>query len=163
MPSRFKMKEHHILDHLCRYCPDYNFIHDQVIAGGCSKRKPDLLLECLTHSIVIEIDENQHEDYKCEEKRLMEIFTDLGNRPLVVIRFNPDRYVDAEGQKVHGLFTFGTDNLILEKDSEQVEMRVCVLSQRIRYHMDNLPIRELTIEKLYYDHLPQLSVSSLIL
>lgn len=152
IPSRFKMKEHHILDHLCSYCPDYNFIHDQIIAGGCSKRKPDLRLECLTHSIVIEIDENQHEDYKCEEKRLMQIFEDLGNRPLVVLRFNPDAYIDAGGVNVPGLFTFGTDNLIVEKDSEQVKQRVYTLSQRIRYHVENIPTKEVTIEKLYYNY-----------
>jgi hypothetical protein len=158
------MKEHHILDCLCSYCPDYDFIHDQRIVGGCSRRKPDLVLECLTHSIVILmlvlIDENQHEDYKCEDKRLMQIFTDLGNRPLVVLRFNPDVYVDATGQKVQGLFTFGTDNLILEKDPEQLHQRVYTLSQRIQYHRENIPLKELTIEKLYYDHVhPQASSS----
>jgi len=126
----------------------FDFIHDQVIEGGCSKRKPDLRLECLTHSIVIEIDENQHEDYKCEEKRLMQIFEDLGNRPLVVLRLNPD----AGGVKVPGLFTFDTDNLILEMDSEQVKQRVYTLSQRIRYHVENIPTKEITIEKLYYNY-----------
>ena len=35
----------------------------------------------------VEIDENQHTNYSCENKRTMEIFNDLGRRPLVMIRF----------------------------------------------------------------------------
>jgi hypothetical protein len=151
LPTRFKMKEHHILDSLCSYCPDYDFIHDKRIEGGCSKRRPDLMLDCLTHSIVVEIDEDQHTDYKCEEKRMMQIFTDLGDRPLVILRFNPDKYSDAQGQRVPALFSFGSDNLIVIDDPEQLDQRVQGLAVRIRYHAENLPLKELTVERLYYD------------
>ena len=137
IPTRFKMKEDHILDHLTLYCPDYDFIHDRPIDGGCSKRKPDLLLDCLTHSIVIEIDENQHEDYKCENKRMMQIFKDLGDRPLVVIRFNPDQY-KIQGRKIPGLFSFGADNLVVIDDPEQLDARVKALALKIRYHVENI-------------------------
>jgi hypothetical protein len=151
IPTRFKMKEHHILDYLCSYCPDYDFIHDQVIEGGCSQRRPDLFLECGTHSLIIEIDEDQHLEYKCEDKRTMQIFTDLGSRPLVVLRFNPDKYTNADGQQVRCLFTFGHDNLIVVEDLTQLDQRVYILSQRIRYHVENVPLKELTVERLYYD------------
>jgi hypothetical protein len=153
IPTRFKMKEHHILDHLCSYCPDYEIIHDQVIEGGCSKRRPDLFLECGTHSLVVEIDEDQHSDYKCENKRMMQIFIDLGSRPLVVLRFNPDKYTNAEGQNMGGLFSFGSDNLIVVEDPRQLDQRVYTLSQRIRYYVENVSLKELTMERLYYDEL----------
>jgi hypothetical protein len=52
--------------------------------------------------IVIEIDENQHADYdcSCENKRLMELSQDLGHRPVIFIRFNPDEYMNKESGKV---------------------------------------------------------------
>ena len=36
----------------------------------------------LTHSIIVEVDENQHKNnrYICDNKRMMELFVDLGNR-----------------------------------------------------------------------------------
>jgi hypothetical protein len=46
------------------------------------------------HIIIVEIDENQHNDYdcSCENKRLMELSQDVGFRPIIFIRFNPDGY-----------------------------------------------------------------------
>ena len=51
------------------------------------------------HIIIVEIDENAHINYdsSCENKRLMELSQDLGFRPIVFIRFNPDDYIDKEG------------------------------------------------------------------
>jgi hypothetical protein len=45
--------------------------------------------------IIIEVDENGHnnEEYcACENKRIMEISQDLSHKPIVFIRFNPDKY-----------------------------------------------------------------------
>lgn len=122
--------------------------------GGCSQRRPDLFLDCGTHSLIIEIDEDQHSEYKCEDKRVMQIFTDLGSRPLVVLRFNPDKYTNAEGQRVPGLFSFGSDNLIVVDDLAQLNQRVYRLSHRITHHVENVPLKELTVERLYYDESP---------
>jgi hypothetical protein len=62
--------------------------------GACSKRRPDIFIECLTHVLIIECDENQHESYDeiCNHKRMMEIFQDCASRPIIFIRFNPDNY-----------------------------------------------------------------------
>lgn len=45
----------------------------------CSKRRPDILIDLETHLIIIEVDENQHKGYSCENKRIMEISQDLGH------------------------------------------------------------------------------------
>ena len=34
---------------------------------------------------------------KCKNKRIMEIFQDLGSRPIVFIRFNQDKYDNVQG------------------------------------------------------------------
>ena len=55
-----------------------------------------------THVIIIEVDENKHNSYDCicENKRLMQLSKDIGHRPIVFIRFNPDKYVDSEGNTI---------------------------------------------------------------
>ena len=73
---------------------DYEITYDQIISQGCSRRRPDILLDLGYQTIIIEVDENQHIDYDttCEKKRINEIYSDLGDRPIVFIRFNPDDY-----------------------------------------------------------------------
>jgi hypothetical protein len=72
--------------------PMHNWVCDKIIQGGCSRRKPDILLDIGTHIIIVEIDENQHDEYdiSCENKRIMQISQDLGHPHIVFIRFNPD-------------------------------------------------------------------------
>jgi hypothetical protein len=50
------------------------------------------------HAIVIEVDENQHKKYdtSCENKRLMELSQDIFHKPLILICFNPDNYIDKK-------------------------------------------------------------------
>jgi hypothetical protein len=69
------------------------------IDGGCSKRRPDLLYDMYTHVIIVENDENSHKTYDeiCENKRMMQLFEDLGNRPIVFIRFDCGNYIKNGG------------------------------------------------------------------
>jgi hypothetical protein len=51
--------------------------------------------------LIIEVDENKHDNYdcSCENKRIMLISQDLGHRPVVLLRFNPDGYL-KDGKKI---------------------------------------------------------------
>lgn len=62
----------------------------------------------LSESMIVEVDENQHETYDCtcENKRVMALFQDLGSRPLVMIRFNPDEYTTMNGRDVKSCFVY---------------------------------------------------------
>lgn len=73
----------------------YPWISDKTVMDGCSKCRPDLLLDLGYQVIIIEIDENQHRSYdcSCETKRIMELSRERGHRPIVFIRFNPDEYI----------------------------------------------------------------------
>ena len=95
----FKTKESSVVQFIKDTYYDKDWIFDKKIAGGCSRFRPDIFLDCLTHSLIIEVDENQHESYEaiCENKRLMTLFVDLGERPVVLIRFNPDGYITKDG------------------------------------------------------------------
>lgn len=95
-------KERHLYNELTKAFPNHPFVWDKRIDGGCSARRPDFRWECNTHSIILECDEQQHAtnsayNTECENKRSMQIWQDLGSRPLVVIRFNPDGYTSSEG------------------------------------------------------------------
>jgi hypothetical protein len=90
----FKTKENYIVEFIKKEFPDLTWITDKRIYDGCSKRRPDLLLDLGYQVIIIEIDENQHNDYdcSCENKRIMELSQDVNHRPIIFIRFNPDGY-----------------------------------------------------------------------
>jgi hypothetical protein len=90
----YKTKEYSVVDYIKTKFPSLNWIADKIISGGCSKRRPDLLLDLFYQIIIIEVDESQHIDYdcSCQNKRIMELSQDLGHRPIIFIRFNPDDY-----------------------------------------------------------------------
>jgi len=135
-------------------------IFDKAVNGGCSKKRPDVLIDCLTHSIIIECDEYEHVNYECENKRTMQLFQDLGNRPLVLIRFNPDTYVNENEEKVQGCFKALTKVEDIHKkrfyninETEWIR-RVNILEKNIKEYLslDTFPNKEVTEIKLFYSH-----------
>ena len=97
---------------------------DSIVDGGCSRRRPDGVLDCGTHCVIVEIDEDQHIRYdsKCDDKRTMELFQDLGSRPLV--RLNPDSY-RLDGKRIAGAFKIREGEMKANKEE-------------LEYHLDEL-------------------------
>jgi len=122
---------------------------DKRIDLGCSLRRPDIRIECFTHTIIIECDENKHQGYSCENKRTMEIFQDLGNRPIVFLRFNPDQYKDDNGIIIDGCFK-KTTLISNSLQTKEWTRRITILKERLDYHYKNVPTKEITIEHLFY-------------
>lgn len=144
-------KQKHLHQTLTQQLPDRPFRYDTIVDGGCSKRRPDFLFDCGTHTVMVENDEDRHVGVQCEDKRTMELFRDLGNRPLVQIRFNPDMYRTVAGARQPGCFhqTGPQDTLAVDTD----EWARCwgVLKQVLVAALDTVPQRELTITYLFYD------------
>lgn len=95
-----KIKETKVLQFL--QAKDLNIISsDKIINFGCSKRRPDIIIDQGSFWILVEIDENQHQSYSCECEigRMVQLFQDGGGIPFVFIRFNPDAYIDDKGNK----------------------------------------------------------------
>jgi hypothetical protein len=94
--SRIELKISDILDEMDEIRPflvgsDNSFRQ----MGGCSLKRPDKLYISEKLALWIEIDENQHQnndDYRCDEKRISDAIDEFNGQPLVVIRFNPDKY-----------------------------------------------------------------------
>lgn len=148
IPKYLKFKEHYLQEYLQKYLKNVDLIFDKTL-NACSKRRPDVFIECYTHSIIVECDEKQHRGYSCENKRIAELFTDLGNRPLIVIRFNPDNYTDSRNIKQKGCFYNNKDSC---KPIKQIwEKRVNILLKTMKHYIKTIPDKEITIIQLYYD------------
>ena len=148
----YKVKEKHVSDFIKLHFEEYVDSYDKQIQGGCSKRRPDVFIDLFTHSIIIEIDENQHFDYSCENKRIMQIFEDLSNRPIVFIRFNPDKYIDENGETIKSCFKYHRISGVPMIDNEaEWNKRLETLKNIIEKHISTIPQKEVTIEQLYYD------------
>jgi len=150
----YKTKEKAVADDIIKSFPQFTWIADKRVQNGCSKRRPDLLLDLGSHIIIIEVDENKHTDYdcSCEHKRLMELSLDLGHRPIVFIRFNPDDYVDQSGATVKSCWRvnkLGVMQIMKTKESEWVNRIEC-LKQQIQYWVLNPAEKTVEIVELFY-------------
>ena len=82
-----------------------DFAHDRPIyldyKGGCceTKRRIDLRTLIGNTMLCIEVDENQHKYYDAadEEERYDNLFMDFSGK-YIFIRYNPDKYKDADGK-----------------------------------------------------------------
>ena len=150
----YKTKEKYVVDHISQSFPDFTWVHDKKVQDGCSRRRPDLLLDMGSHIIIVEIDENKHSDYdcSCENKRLMELSQDLQHRPIVFIRFNPDEYINQEGLLVKSCWKLNKLGIIQIAKTKQREWseRIETLKQQIQYWIDNLSEKTIEIVELFY-------------
>jgi hypothetical protein len=149
MRRNFKTKEIHFIQALKDQFPNLDMTFDKQVSGGCSRRRPDVVIERLTHVVIVECDENQHTGYSCENKRTMELFQDFGNRPIVFIRFNPDSYRDDSGTRVEGCFTT-SDKGTLEVQDQEWDRRLQTLFDSIQHWVDNVPTKEITEKHMFY-------------
>jgi hypothetical protein len=158
---RYKGKETIIRRLIKRYFnkkyPSISVVCDKIIDGqNCNVVRPDFRIEMLTHTIIIECDENQHKRYDkmCENKRLMQIYTALANRPLVVIRFNPDKYIDCEKKSHNELFYMGKTLKTVEINKKEAYRIIHLLKKIVFYiklkNVENL--KALNLELMFYDN-----------
>lgn len=144
--KRYKTKERAVKDFLIEKWPESLITHDKAVE--CFRFRPDFVIELGTHTIVIEVDEFEHQTYdtSCENKRLMSIFQGLGSRPMVMIRFNPDSYTNSEGKKIKGCW-YGR-GFVLQKD--EWFKRLATLKSTVEKWWSVVPPKEVTVEHLFY-------------
>ena len=142
-PSYFKTREMKLKEYLTSQYPDKTIVHDKRVE--CHLYRPDFVFDMGSHVIVIELDENQHRAYdtSCDNKRLMSIFNGLCSRPMVMIRFNPDKYDSVSG-------CFKKDGQLLGQGKEW-NLRTEKLKSRVDFWLGTQPDREITVEHLFFD------------
>ena len=150
----YKTKENCVVDNVKESFPNLSWISDKKIQDGCSKRRPDLLLDMGSHIIIIEVDENKHSTYdcSCENKRLMELSRDLDHRPIIFLRFNPDGYVDENEVEIKSCWSYNSAGFmrVTKKKEGEWKNRLESLMDQINYWMNNDPTRTVTIVELFY-------------
>ena len=133
---------------------DFTWVEDKKIQDGCSRKRPDLLLDLGFHVLIIEIDENKHNGYDCicENKRLMEISKDLGHRPVIFIRFNPDSYRDKNGNTVRSCWRIDKRGIlsIMKTKKQEWEERIKILLEQVEYWSKNKTDKTVQIIELFY-------------
>ena len=145
----YKTKELAVLRHLEHCFPKHHIVNDRRVNGGCSKKKPDFFFELLTHVIMVEVDENGHMSYdqSCENKRMMELSQDIAHRPLVFIRFNPDKTSTGPG-------CWGYDEtgraVVKKKRAIEWQKRLAALTAKIELWLTKIPEKTVELIKLYY-------------
>ena len=136
----FKTRESEVVKFISNEFPDYSWILDKMIDGGCSGKRPDILLDLGFRMLIIEIDENQHKIYgfPCEISRLNQLWEDSAKREMIVIRFNPDNYIDADGKKHASCWKPNEKGIIRVPDEQKKEWtyRLDVLKNNIQYFSD---------------------------
>jgi hypothetical protein len=154
MMRNYKTKEKNVVEYITQSFNGFTWVSDKKIQDGCSRRRPDLLLDMGTHIIIVEIDENKHTDYdcSCEHKRLMELSQDLQHRPIVFIRFNPDDYINQNGELIKSCWKLNKLGIMQISKTKQNEWdaRLYSLKQQIQYWIDNSTEKTIEIIELFY-------------
>ena len=162
----YKTKERNVVEYVLREFPQYSWTNDKQIQDGCSRRRPDLFMDFGYQILIIEIDENQHTgetygDSSCENKRMMLLSQDVGHRPIVFIRFNPDDYYEKD-QHITSCFGLNSFGVCCVKKTKQPEwtQRLNVLKKNIQYWCDHRLEKTLEIIPLFYSSSHTLGQSS---
>jgi hypothetical protein len=148
----YKTKEFNVVHNVIESFPNFTWRHDRAI--GYSMKRPDLFLDMGSHIVITEIDETKHSDYdcSCENKRIMELSQDVGHRPIIFIRFNPDGYTDEDGNKIKSCWSYNKLGVtVVTKDKEKEwKARIDCLKEQITYWIDNIPEKMIETVELYY-------------
>jgi len=149
----YNTKEKAVAKYITKNFPDVDVHLDKRIDGGCSLKRPDMLIDMGSHVIIIEVDEHQHGAYDttCENKRIMIISKDLNHRPIVVVRFNPDKYTRNKKLKVSCWKTTMKGTFVIKTQKEKWEKRLDLLKQWVEYFMEEIPEKSVSYKYLFYD------------
>ena len=104
---------------------------------GCSKKRPDIYFDLLSHCLIVEIDENQHNAYEdsCECARINEIVNGIGGKPVIIIRYNPDT-IRHNGKQ------------IILSHKERINLLIETIKKELIIHYDIFMVK---IIQIYYN------------
>jgi hypothetical protein len=168
--SSVHAREHATTDELKKHFPDYNWVFDKTfshrtfLVGVNTRFRPDARVTQGDRVIIIEIDEQSHRGYLCSKEREREesFVKQNRNKTVVMIRFNPDSYIDYEGVRHPSCFTDPTKDTqvthLHPKRKADWDTRIRELVNTIRNVLDpKFPLppkqedRPLLICELFYD------------
>jgi len=111
------------------------FVHDKMLESvSCGRERPDFQIDCGTHFVYVEVDENQHDSYacECEQTRMVNLVHARG-MPVTFIRYNPDVYEPTKGER-----------------RMKMEQREKKLVEYVKHSMKHSPIEQGTFANVLY-------------
>lgn len=151
----YRTKEKAVSDFIENAFPENKFVINRKIYGGVSRVRPDALLENDTHILIVEIDENQHENYdcSCEMNRIGQILEDLKYKTTIFIRFNPDKYYDINDKLIPSPWKANKQGILIIPNEYKNEWqnRLNILKDTIEYWNNNVSDKMIEIVQLFYD------------
>jgi hypothetical protein len=165
----YKTKENAVAQHVSKVFPHVEWTMDKQVKGGRSRRRPDIIADAGTHHVVIEIDENSHQHYGCEcdHRRTMELVLDVNpdlhedtiqdtaipSKPIIFIRFNPDKYIDTAGRPIPSCWSTSDQGLhhVPPRQQAKWRKRLKALTGQIEYWGEHKPEKLVEVVELYYD------------
>jgi hypothetical protein len=158
-PKCIKFKENEVYKFLKENFKDIEILYNKQVKGDgkCLNVRPDFFINFEHHSLMIECDENQHKSYdkECIKNRIYIIQSFL-NRSLIVIQFNPDKYVNENNAVIKSCFDIDKKLCLTTIPEENIvhwNNRLMILKKTIEsnmtYDTHNEPIK---IIKLFYDN-----------
>jgi len=150
MSRNYKTKELHVVDFIKTNFTNLDIITDKQIYGGCSGKRPDIFIDLGYQIIIVEVDENQHINYSCENKRIMELSQDVHHRPIVFVRFNPDKY-KKEDMMISSCWKINKNGICGISKLKEWNERLNTLKNTIEYWLKNKTEKTIEVIQLYYD------------
>ena len=155
--KRYHSIEHQTVRALQDAFPNQLPVHDTTVTGGCSRKRPDIRFEQGGWTVIVGVDEHEHASYEeiCENRRMMELFMDCSFahnhcRPIIFIRFNPDKYTDECGVQHKSAFEFSQAQGVWVKSQAEWDMRFAALVRAVQRALVNKPEKEVDIVPLFY-------------
>ena len=151
--KNYKTKEKAVTEYILKNLSSHKWVIDKKIQNGISKRRPDLLLNLDNQIIIIEIDENKHNNYNCicENKRIMEISKDVNHKNIIFIRFNPDNYINSNGTRIKSCWTMTKTGTMKINNKKEWENRLLNLKNHTEYWINNSTNKLIETIELYYN------------
>jgi len=152
----YRNKEFAVDTFILQQFKEVNWVCDKSIKGGSSRKRPDLLLDLENKIIIIEIDEFQHSSsrysYKNDMKRMEELSQDVNNKPIIFIRFNPDSYIDIDGEKIDSCWgSVELRGIIQVVNKLEWDNRLEILKNVVNYWINTEPDNIIETEYLFYN------------
>ncbi len=152
--KNYLTKERHIVAFFKEHYPNYVWVYNRNLNSCARGPRPDLLVDFGSFVVIIEVDEHQHKHsiyIECDEKRTTDISVKL-DKPLVMLRINPDSYKDANGKVQKGMFNKDKNNK-LSIDLDIWNERKLIIESTFNRLIQNPPDDNdlLTTEKLFFD------------
>lgn len=151
-----KVREREMTKFIKDTCMWPNAVFDKSIIGGISMYRPDVYIDTMSHAVIVECDENQH--MKIRKKNKSDIEDRIRNtslqidakKPIVIIRFNPDRYETANNV-VKSCFFTNDDGKVCIRDETAWKSRLQRLREEIEIQLiPKNKMKIITVVRLFY-------------